>query len=115
MGNKLAPLALLGLALSVPYFIGYLSHANGLLPLVDTIVASGKLPDGTPIRTHWFGLPNLDRLTTALVAFFWPAAAALHPALLVHSIAFSGTFGATFALMTLESWRSGNAWTLSGL
>lgn len=115
MAGKLAPLALLGLALAVPYFIGYFSFANGLLPLVDKIFDKGKFPDGTPLRTHWVGLPKLDELLSKLVAFFWPIAAFQHPGLFLHSLAFSGTFAAGWTLVTLETWRSGNAWTLSGL
>ncbi|KAM3441580.1 hypothetical protein NHJ13734_002804 [Beauveria thailandica] len=113
MAGKLAPLALLGLALAVPYFIGYFSFANGLLPLVDEIWSKGSLPDGTPLRTHWTGLHKLDELVSKLVVFFWPVASFGHPALSLHSIAFSGTFAAGWMLVTLEAWRDGSAWTLS--
>lgn len=115
MGGKLAPLALLGLALAVPYFIGYFSFANGTIPLVDQIFAKGQFPDGTPLRTHWFGVYKLDELISKLVIFFWPISAALHPALFLHTLAFAGTFAAGWTLVTLEAWRNGNAWTLSGL
>ncbi|EGX95267.1 hypothetical protein CCM_03539 [Cordyceps militaris CM01] len=114
MAGKLAPLALLALALAVPYFIGYLSFANGLMPLVDEIWAAGAFPDGTPLRTRWLGLPKLDELLSKLVVFFWPVAAFQHPGLFLHSLAFSGTFAAGWTLVTLETWRDGNAWTLSG-
>ncbi|OAA55741.1 hypothetical protein ISF_07846 [Cordyceps fumosorosea ARSEF 2679] len=114
MAGTLAPLALLGLTLAVPYFIGYQSFANGLLPLVDEIWDAGAFPDGTPLRTHWLGLPKLDELFSKLVIFFWPIAAFQHPGLFLHSLAFSGTFAAGWMLVTLETWRAGNAWTLSG-
>lgn len=115
MAGKLAPIALLGLALSVFYFITYFSFANGLFPLVASIWEAGKFPDGTPLRTHYVGLPLLDKLTSQLVAFFWPIASFQHPALFLHSLAFSGTFGAGWMLVTLETWRAGNRWTASGL
>ncbi|TQV90417.1 atmA protein [Cordyceps javanica] len=114
-GKILAPLGLLGLLLAVPYFVGYLSFANGLLPLVDDIWAAGRFPDGTPLRTRWLGgPPKLDELLSKLVVFFWPVAAFQHPGLFLHSLAFSGTFAAGWTLVTLETWRAGNAWTLSG-
>ncbi|KAJ6784647.1 hypothetical protein PWT90_03210 [Aphanocladium album] len=57
---------------------------------------------------------KLDELLSKLVIFFWPVASFLHPALFLHSLAFSGTFAAGWTLVTLETWRNGNAWTLSG-
>ncbi|KAF1729824.1 Aflatrem synthesis protein A [Beauveria bassiana] len=113
MAGKLAPLALVGLALAVPYFIGYFSYANGLLPLVHEIWHKGTLPDGTPLRTHWTGLHKLDEVVSKLVIFFWPVTSYGHPALTLHSIAFGGTFAAGWTLVTLEAWRDGSAWTLS--
>lgn len=115
MAGKLAPLALLALALSVFYFITYFSFVNGVFDLVDAAWTAEKLPDGTPLRTHWVGQDKLDELVSKLVAFFWPIVAHWSPALVLHSIAFSGTFAAGWILVTLETWRTGNAWTLSGL
>lgn len=115
MAGKLAPISLLGLALSVFYFIFYFSFENGLFPMMTEIVKAGRFPDGTPLRSVYTGLPQTDKLLTQLVAFFWPISSFEHPALFLHSAAFSGTFAAGWILVTLETWRKGNAWTLSGL
>jgi hypothetical protein len=112
----MAKLLLLALSLSVFYFIFYYADINGLRAMGDAAVAAKKLP-GTSyeLRTHYTGLPHVDKLLTTLTIFFWPTTDGSHPALFVHSVAFSGTFAAAWVLVTLETWRVGNAWTLAGL
>jgi hypothetical protein len=107
---------LLLLSLSAFYFIWYFSDANGLRALGDAAIQSKKLPGlDEPLRTHYTGLPLLDRLLAALTTFFWVTTDGSQPGLVLHSIAFSGTFSSAWVLVTLESWRSGNAWTIAAM
>lgn len=112
----MAKYLLLSLSLSVFYFIFYYADINGLRALGDAAVAAKKVP-GTnyPLRTEYTGLPLTDKLLTTLTVFFWPTVDGSHPALFIHSLAFSGTFAAAWVLVTLETWRVGNAWSLAGL
>ncbi|KAF7585091.1 hypothetical protein BBP40_000361 [Aspergillus hancockii] len=111
-----AKLILPALSLSVFYTIFYYADINGLRALGDQSIASKTLP-GTndPLRTVYTGLEPVDHLLTTLTTFFWPTTDGSHPALLLHSIAFSGTFGSAWILVSLEAWRQGNAWTIAAL
>jgi hypothetical protein len=102
------------LSASTLYAIWYFAFANGLLAQNDIVIASGKLP-GTndPLRTVYTGIGPVDRLLTLLTIFFYPALDGQSPGLLVHSLGFSGTFGAAWTLVVLESWRKGNAGTIA--
>lgn len=104
------------LSLSVFYFIFYFADRNGLRALGDAAVHAKKLPGlSEPLRTEYTGLPLLDQLLTTLTTFFWVTTDGSQPALMLHSIAFSGTFSSAWVLVTLESWRKGNAWTVAAL
>lgn len=101
---------------SALYAIFFFSHQNGLHETGLKSVESGTLPGlNDPLRTVYTGVPKIDELLTLLTTFFWPATDGSHPALLLHTIGFSGTFGAAWILVTLESWRRGNAWTIAAL
>ncbi|KAF7626420.1 hypothetical protein F9C07_12398 [Aspergillus flavus] len=110
----IAKVLLPSLSLFVFYAIFYYADINGLRALGEQYIASGTLP-GTnePIRTIYTGIEPIDHLLTTLTAFFWPTTDGSHPSLLLHSIAFSGTFGSAWVLITLEAWRKGNAWTIA--
>lgn len=112
----LAKVLLPSLSLFVFYAIFYYADINGLRALGEQYIASGALP-GTnePLRTIYTGVEPIDRLLTTLTAFFWPTTDGSNPSLLLHSIAFSGTFGSAWVLITLEAWRKGNAWTIAAL
>lgn len=96
------------------YTIFYFSFVNGLNALAEKSVASGKLP-GTnePLRTVYTGVKPVDHLLTILTTFFYPALDGQNATLLLHSVGFSGTFGAAWTLVVLESWRKGNAGTIA--
>ncbi|KAJ5915579.1 hypothetical protein N7466_011512 [Penicillium verhagenii] len=105
---------LFSLSAFVFYAIFYFSYANGLDELGKQAVASGKLPGlNEPLRTVYTGVEPIDRLLTLLTTFFYPALDGQSPTLLLHSIGFSGTFGAAWTLVVLESWRKGNAGTVA--
>lgn len=112
----MAKFILLGLSGFVFYAIFYFSFINGLKDLGDASIAASLVP-GTkfPLRTVYTGLPKLDELLTTLTVFFWPIADAQDAGLFLHSLAFSGTFGSAWILVTLESWRNGNIWTAAAL
>ena len=96
------------------YAIFYFSHINGLDELGQKAIASGKLPGvGEPLRTVYTGIEPIDRVLTLLTAFFYPALDGQSATLLLHSIGFSGTFGAAWTLVVLESWRKGNSGTVA--
>ncbi|KHN94014.1 uncharacterized protein MAM_08143 [Metarhizium album ARSEF 1941] len=98
------------LSLSVFYFIFYFSHVNGLRALGDAAQHAAKLPGlDEPLRTRYTGLAHVDHLLATLTMFFWPVGDGSQPGLTLHSIAFSGTFASAWMLVTLESWRKGNA------
>ncbi|TWU71182.1 hypothetical protein ED733_001149 [Metarhizium rileyi] len=100
------------LSLSAVYFIFYFADANGLRELGEAAQHAGKLPGlDEPLRTYYTGLRPLDQILTTLTIFFWPLSDGTQPGLTLHSIAFSGTFSSAWILVTLESWRKGNAWT----
>ena len=104
------------LSISVFYAIFYLAIANGLRSLADDAIASRTLPETElALRTVYTGVKKLDEVLTILTTFFWPVAAATHPGLLLHSIAFSGTFCSAWVLITLEAWRQGNVRTIAAL
>lgn len=98
------------------YAIFYFAEINGLHRLALEAIASRKLP-GTnePLRTVYTGVEPIDEVLAGLITFFWPATDGSSPAMTLHSIAFSGTFGAAWMLVTMESWRRGNAWTVAAL
>ncbi|RAL03226.1 uncharacterized protein BO80DRAFT_423174 [Aspergillus ibericus CBS 121593] len=96
------------------YAIWYYAEVNGLLSLARESIARNTLPGSdAPLRTTYTGLPQLDSLLTTLTTFFWPTTDGSHPALTLHTLGFAGTFGSAWILITLESWRRGNAWTLA--
>ncbi|PYI09224.1 hypothetical protein BO78DRAFT_337965 [Aspergillus sclerotiicarbonarius CBS 121057] len=96
------------------YAIWYYAEVNGLLSLARESIARNTLPGSdAPLRTTYTGLPQLDHLLTTLTTFFWPTTDGSHPALTLHTLGFAGTFGTAWILITLESWRRGNAWTLA--
>ncbi|KAI2791188.1 hypothetical protein POX_c04044 [Penicillium oxalicum] len=105
---------LFSLSAFVLYAIFYFARFNGLNELVGRAVASGKLP-GTDasIRVQFTGLKPIDHLLAVLTAFFYPFVDGQSPAILLHGIGFSGTFGAAWTLVVLESWRRGNAGTVA--
>ncbi|KAJ5752581.1 hypothetical protein N7520_009498 [Penicillium odoratum] len=105
---------LFSLSAFVFYAIFYFSHVNGLNELSLKAIASGKLPGlDEPLRTVYTGVEPIDRLLTVLTTFFYPALDGQSSTLLLHSIGFSGTFGAAWTLVVLESWRRGNAGTIA--
>lgn len=98
------------------YAIFFFSYQNGLHELGLKSVESGVLPGlNEPLRTVYTGVPKIDELLTVLTTFFWPAMDGSNPGLMLHTIGFSGTFGAAWILVTLESWRRGNSWTIAAL
>ncbi|KAJ5247143.1 hypothetical protein N7468_002126 [Penicillium chermesinum] len=105
---------LFSLSASALYAIFYFSYANGLHELGHKAVASGKLPGvNAPLRTVYTGFEPVDRLLALLTTFFYPALDGQNATLLLHSIGFSGTFGAAWMLIVLESWRKGNSGTVA--
>lgn len=105
---------LFSLSAFVFYAIFYFSRVNGLLDLSTESIASGKLPglDET-LRTVYTGVEPIDRLLTVLTTFFYPVLDGQNATLLLHGVGFSGTFGAAWTLVVLESWRKGNAGTVA--
>ncbi|KAL7660371.1 hypothetical protein ACMYSQ_003252 [Aspergillus niger] len=109
-----AKLILPALSLFTLYAIWYYADANGLLELARESIERKTLPGSdAPLRTVYTGFPQLDHLLTTLTTFFWPTTDGSHPALTLHTLGFAGTFGSAWILITLESWRQGNAWTLA--
>ncbi|KAJ5826057.1 hypothetical protein N7474_003195 [Penicillium riverlandense] len=105
---------LFSLSALVFYAIFYFSFVNGLNALAEKSVASGKLPGvNEPLRTVYTGVEPVDRLLAILTTFFYPALDGQNATLLLHSIGFSGTFGAAWTLVVLESWRKGNTGTIA--
>ncbi|KYK61145.1 hypothetical protein DCS_02286 [Drechmeria coniospora] len=96
------------------YAIYYQAAVNGLQDLADESIASGTLP-GTrdPLRTVYTTVAPVDQLLTLLTTFFWPVTDGSRPGLLLHCLAFSGTYCSAWILVTLESWRRGNAASLA--
>lgn len=104
---------LFSLSAFVFYAIFYFSYINGLDELGKKAVESGKLPSiNEPLRSVYTGVEPVDKILTLLTAFFYPSLDGSNPGLLLHSIGFSGTFGAAWTLVVLESWRKGNAGTI---
>ncbi|KAJ5782330.1 hypothetical protein N7457_004104 [Penicillium paradoxum] len=105
---------LFSLSASVFYAIFYFSWINGLDALGHKCIESGKLPTvDAPLRTVYTGIEVVDNMLALLVTFFYPTLDGSNPGLLLHGIAFTGTFGATWTLIVLESWRKGNAGTIA--
>ncbi|KAL2859932.1 uncharacterized protein BJX67DRAFT_368520 [Aspergillus lucknowensis] len=102
------------LSVFVFYAIFYFAEINGANKLVFESIEARKLPSvDASLRTVYTGIAPLDELLTVLTVFFWPTTDGSNVSLLVHSIGFSGTFGAAWVLVSLEAWRRGNAWTLA--
>lgn len=96
------------------YAIFYFAYANGLHDLANKSMDSGKLPGvNQPLRTIYTGFEPVDHLLTVLTTFFYPALDGQNATLFLHSISFSGTFGAAWTLVVLESWRKGNSGTVA--
>jgi hypothetical protein len=96
------------------YAIFYFAKVNGLDALGHKTIESGRLPGlDEPLRTFYTGVEPIDRILTLLTVFFYPTLDGQSPGLLLHSIGFSGTFGAAWILVVLESWRKGNAGTVA--
>ncbi|KAJ6184838.1 hypothetical protein N7519_006139 [Penicillium mononematosum] len=105
---------LFSLSALVFYAIFYFSYINGLDALGRKSIESGKLPSiDAPLRTVYTGIEEVDHVLTLLTTFFYPALDGTNPGLLLHGVGFSGTFGATWTLIVLESWRNGNAGTIA--
>ncbi|KAJ5250782.1 hypothetical protein N7489_001192 [Penicillium chrysogenum] len=105
---------LFSLSALVFYAIFYFSYINGLDALARRSIESGKLPSfDAPLRTVYTGIKEVDHVLTLLTTFFYPALDGNNPGLLLHGVGFSGTFGATWTLIVLESWRKGNAGTIA--
>lgn len=105
---------LFSLSAFVLYAIFYFSFVNGLHELGHKAVDSGRLPGlNEPLRTVYTGVESIDRLLALMTTFFYPALDGSSATLLLHSIGFSGTFGAAWTLVVLESWRKGNAGTVA--
>ncbi|KAL4885773.1 hypothetical protein BJY04DRAFT_116895 [Aspergillus karnatakaensis] len=101
------------LSVGVFYAIFYFAEVNGANKLVSNSIATGQLPGSdAPLRKVYTGIGPLDELLCVLVVFFWSTTDGSHLSLLVHSIGFSGTFGSAWVLVSLESWRRGNAWSI---
>ncbi|KAL1958967.1 hypothetical protein VTO42DRAFT_3520 [Malbranchea cinnamomea] len=97
------------------YAIFYFSEINGLNRLSLSAVDAGVLPgtDNVPLRTVYTGIKPLDQLLTVLGTFFWPVVDGQNITLTLHSISFSGAFGAAWMLVVLEAWRDGNSRTIA--
>ncbi|KAE8152327.1 hypothetical protein BDV25DRAFT_138016 [Aspergillus avenaceus] len=108
-------LLLPALSLSVLYTIFHYAQTNNLAELAKASIEAKHLP-GTdiPLRTTYTGIEPVDHLLTILTVFFWPTTDGSNPSLLLHSIAFSGTFGSAWVLVTLEAWRRGNRGSIAG-
>lgn len=98
------------------YTAFYFAYINGTHNLGWEYINSGKLPGrNDPIRTVYTDIPFIDSKLTVLTTVFWPITDGTAPTLTLHSIGFAGSFCASWLLVTLESWRRGNAWTLIAL
>ncbi|KAJ5969670.1 hypothetical protein N7501_005918 [Penicillium viridicatum] len=105
---------LFSLSALVFYAIFYFASINGLDALARKSIESGKLPTiDAPLRTVYTGINAVDHVLALLTTFFYPALDGNNPGLLLHGVGFSGTFGATWTLIVLESWRNGNAGTIA--
>lgn len=113
----MAKLLLFSLSLFVGYAIFYHSVINGARELAVQSIQAGKLPGKgkLPLRTEYTGVEPIDKLLTTLTVFFWTVSDGSHPGLFLHSIAFSGAFCAAWVLVSIESWRKGNQWTIAAL
>lgn len=58
-----------------------------------------------------FGVPGVDRLLKSFVAFFLPSLAGIDPVGRLQAIAFLSDFSVIAAIITIESIRTGNAYT----
>ncbi|KAJ5195261.1 uncharacterized protein N7498_008699 [Penicillium cinerascens] len=94
------------------YAIWYLSYTNGTLKLNERAITFGKLQHGEKLSTLYTGIEPVDQLLSVFTTFFYPAVDGHSPGLLLHAVLFSGTFGASWILTVLESWRSGNIGTV---
>ncbi|KAJ5951930.1 uncharacterized protein N7479_010343 [Penicillium vulpinum] len=105
---------LFSLSALVFYAIFYFASINGLDVLGRKCIESGQLPSiDAPLRTTYTGIEGVDRVLSLLTVFFYPTLDGHNPGLLLHGVAFSGTFGASWTLIVLESWRKGNAGTIA--
>ncbi|KAL3486020.1 hypothetical protein BJX62DRAFT_216002 [Aspergillus germanicus] len=101
------------LSVFVFYAIFHFFEVNGANKLVLESIEAKKLPaSDAALRTVYTGIASLDELLAVLTVFFWPTTDGSNLSLLVHSIAFSGTFGSAWILVSLEAWRRGNAWRI---
>lgn len=98
-----AKLILLFLSFSAFYNIFYYASVNGLHGLVDDCIASKKLPEtNEPLRTIYTGFSKLDQVLAILTTFFWPIIHGSQPGLMLYMIALSGSFAASWILVTLR-------------
>lgn len=100
------------------YAIFLVAHTNGLRGLARASIAAKILPDPTeslPLRTVYTGIEPVDRILVTLTTFFWTVFDGSNPSLLLYCICFAGAFGSAWVLVTLESWRRGNAWRVAAL
>lgn len=121
--NLLAPRAEMIAKLTLPLlsvfmiYVGYeFTIVKGLIAKVEESRLLGIVPGGdVPLRTVYTGLDVPDQLFSTLTIFFWPVVDGTHLALRLHSIAFLGSLCSASVLITLESWRRGNAHTVTAL
>ncbi|KAJ5199737.1 hypothetical protein N7491_009466 [Penicillium cf. griseofulvum] len=105
---------LFSLSALVFYTVFYFASINGLDALARKSLESGTLPSiNAPLRTVYTGVEAVDHVLALLTVFFYPTLDGHNPGLLLHGVEFSGTFGATWTLIVLESWRKGNAGTVA--
>ncbi|KAL1852238.1 hypothetical protein Plec18167_006052 [Paecilomyces lecythidis] len=95
------------------YAIWSFSRDNGLFELIDKSILAKTLP-GTkePLRTIYSGVEAIDNMLTILGAFFWTVFDGSNPSLTLQAINFSGSFGAAWVLVVVESWRKANSWSI---
>ncbi|KAJ9265780.1 hypothetical protein DTO212C5_6635 [Paecilomyces variotii] len=98
------------------YAIWTFSRDNGLFELVDQSILTKTLP-GTkePLRTIYAGIEAVDSTLTLLGAFFWTVFDGSNPSLTLQAINFSGSLGAAWVLVVLESWRNANSCSIISL
>ncbi|OAA53244.1 hypothetical protein ISF_08858 [Cordyceps fumosorosea ARSEF 2679] len=110
------PNILLLLAFSAYYFVWYFSDKNGLTSQIGAAITVGKLPGiEERLRQVYTGIEALDTILVFLTTFFWTLVDGSQPGMMLHSITFCGALGSAWILVTLESWRRGNAWTTAAL
>lgn len=80
---------------------------NGTLDDISWAIANNVLPDGTPLKTTYSGIPVFDNLISILVAFFYALAngSYLGPRLMLTDL--GATLHVALGWMVIESIRNG--------